>query len=33
MAAAARAEAARLRVPATRRAIMARILDGLAGAG
>ena len=33
MAAAARAEAARLRVPATRRAIMARILDGLAVAG
>lgn len=33
MAAAARAEAALLRRPATRRAIMARILDGLAAAG
>ncbi|WP_374298536.1 glycosyl transferase family 90 [Paracoccus sp. (in: a-proteobacteria)] len=33
MAAAARAEAAALRRPATRRAIMARILDGLAAAG
>jgi hypothetical protein len=33
MAAAARAEAAALRKPATRRAIMARILDGLAAAG
>ncbi|MTE00457.1 hypothetical protein GIY56_09165 [Paracoccus sp. YIM 132242] len=33
MAAAARAEAAMLRKPATRRAIMARILDGLAAAG
>lgn len=33
MSAAARAEAAALRKPATRRAIMARILDGLAAAG
>jgi hypothetical protein len=33
MATAARAEAALLRKPATRRAIMARILDGLAAAG
>ena len=33
MAAAARAEAALLRRPAARRAIMARILDGLAAAG
>lgn len=32
MAAAARAEAALLRMPATRRAVMARILDGLAAA-
>jgi hypothetical protein len=33
MATAARAEAALLRKPATRHAIMARILDGLAAAG
>lgn len=33
MSARARAEAAMLRLPATRRAIMARILDGLAATG